>query len=235
MALIDNLVSYWKLDEVSGTREDIHGVNDLTDNNTVTSTTGKINLAADFEKDSSEYLSITDGSQVGLDITDDLSISLWMKKESSTAAQYPALIQKWGVPTLRQYTIDLYDTENQISFGISSDGTTLTSSEKSFDPTDGQWYHIALVYDASAGSAEFFIDSVSQTAATGLANSIANVGGLFNLGSNQQVFFYDGLIDECGIWSRTLTSAEVVQLYNGGAGLAYPFGSKLLNLMGVGT
>jgi hypothetical protein len=32
-----------------------------------------------------------------------------------------------------------------------------------------------------------------------------------------------GDIDEVGIWSRVLTSTEVTQLYNGGAGLQYPF------------
>jgi hypothetical protein len=32
-----------------------------------------------------------------------------------------------------------------------------------------------------------------------------------------------GLIDEVGIWSRALTGAEVTSLYNGGAGLQYPF------------
>lgn len=34
--LLTNLVSYWKLGEVSGTRNDSHGTNHLTDNNTVT-------------------------------------------------------------------------------------------------------------------------------------------------------------------------------------------------------
>ena len=42
------LVSYWALDETSGTRYDSHGSNDLTDNNTVGYTTGVQGNAADF-------------------------------------------------------------------------------------------------------------------------------------------------------------------------------------------
>ncbi len=32
---LQGLVSWWRLDEASGTREDAHGTNDLTDNNSV--------------------------------------------------------------------------------------------------------------------------------------------------------------------------------------------------------
>lgn len=40
MALTDNLISWWSLDEASGTRYDSHGTNHLTDNNTVSSEAG---------------------------------------------------------------------------------------------------------------------------------------------------------------------------------------------------
>jgi hypothetical protein len=34
---------------------------------------------------------------------------------------------------------------------------------------------------------------------------------------------WDGYLDEIGFWSRALTSTEITQLYNLGAGLQYPF------------
>ncbi len=34
--------------------------------------------------------------------------------------------------------------------------------------------------------------------------------------------YLNGALDEIGLWTRVLTSTEVTQLYNGGAGLAYP-------------
>src|SRR6056300_304684 len=49
-----DLVSFWKLDEASGTRVDAFGSNDLTDNNTVGQGTGTVYAnAADFERSNS--------------------------------------------------------------------------------------------------------------------------------------------------------------------------------------
>jgi hypothetical protein len=45
-----------------------------------------------------------------------------------------------------------------------------------------------------------------------------NTGYLHGSGS-----FYNGYLDEVGVWSRALTSSEVTQLYNSGLGLQYPF------------
>ena len=33
----------------------------------------------------------------------------------------------------------------------------------------------------------------------------------------------DGSVDELGLWNRVLTSGEMTNLWNGGAGLTYPF------------
>ena len=35
--------------------------------------------------------------------------------------------------------------------------------------------------------------------------------------------FFNGALDEVGIWRRVLTANEITTLYNGGAGLSYPF------------
>jgi len=46
----------------------------------------------------------------------------------------------------------------------------------------------------------------------------------FRLGAgNDSGPFYDGMIDEVGIWHRYLSDGEVESLYNGGAGTTYPF------------
>jgi len=53
----------------------------------------------------------------------------------------------------------------------------------------------------------------------------------FAIGSNSTVQHWKGNLDELGIWTRALTTTEVAQLYNGGAGLPYPltpFGASFL-------
>ena len=54
MALTDNLIAFWQLEEASGVRYDSEGSNNLTDNNTVTSATGVVGDAAQFTRSNSE-------------------------------------------------------------------------------------------------------------------------------------------------------------------------------------
>lgn len=37
-------------------------------------------------------------------------------------------------------------------------------------------------------------------------------------------YYYDGILDEFGVWSRPISPTEVLELYNNGTGEAYPFG-----------
>jgi len=74
--------------------------------------------------------------------------------------------------------------------------------------------------------------------------SIQDSAGNFTLGAiysgGTPEGFFDGMIDEVGVWSRLLTSDEVTTLYNAGAGLSYPFSSgtvatHFLSLLGAGS
>lgn len=240
MALTDNLVSYWKMDEASGNRADAHGANTLTDNNTVGAATGIINNAADFELSSSESLSILDVTQSGLDLAGDMTISMWIKPESMTGSH--GLVTKFrDLAGNKSYR--LHCTTTDIALTLTSNGTTETSAIWTFTLSAGTWYHLVLVYTASAGSATLYVNNTSQGAKTGLSTSVFNSVSVFRLGSRSSALdvaeqFFDGLMDEVGIWSRTLSSTEVATLYGGGAGLAYPLSTtniKTINGLAVGS
>jgi len=228
-ALIDDLVSYWKLDETSGSREDIHATNDLTDNNTVGAGTGIINDGADFESGNTEYLSITDGSQTGLDFADDFTISLWYKSESTL-----------GTDTLYELVSKFGSAPHQYRFiYINSGGTTYLGAQLYDDGgggntayliaqtlTNATWYYLTFTWDESASTLEVFVNGSSiGTVVDGTVDNIADTGSTFaigDLGAGVQGFM-DGILDEVGVWSRKLDNTEITSLYNGGTALAYPF------------
>jgi hypothetical protein len=229
MALTDSLVSYWELEETSGTRVDSHGSNDLTDNNTVGSATGKQGNGADFERDNSELLSITDAAQSGLDITGNMTISLWMKPEtlpSTTSgsveyyfvSRYDSTSGGWAWRTLWQTS----STLNRVFLSTSTNGTTATNGivDTSGLSSAGVWYFLTFV--KSSTTFTMYINGSSVGTAT-VTSSIYNGNDNFAIGanSNGNSGFFDGIIDEVGIWSRALTSSEVSELYNSGAGLSY--------------
>lgn len=222
MSLLDGLVSYWKLDEASGTREDAHGSNDLTDNNTVGVDDGILNDGADFERANAEYLSIADASQVGLDLSGDFSVSFWTKLESWDG--FTGFFSKWSTgDTQRAYRL-INGGEGLLQLNVSSNGANPPGLIETWSPSTGVWYHVVVTYDLSAGTATFYIDGVQLgSPQTGGATSIHNSSAAFILGRQTTTNdnYMDGLIDEFGIWSRVLDASEVVELYNSGAGLAY--------------
>ena len=104
--------------------------------------------------------------------------------------------------------------------------------------TNGTFYHLVIVYTASTGNCEFFLNGSSAGTSSGLYTSIYNSTAQFRLGSNVDAAganegFFDGIIDEVGIWSRVLTGAEVTTLYNSGNGIQYPFSVQQLITMAV--
>lgn len=225
--LTTSLVSYWELEETSGTRVDSHGSNDLTDNNTVTSGTGIQGTCADFEVDNSEYLSITDASQSGLDLTGDLSFNFWFKPETQDGVERHVVAKFQESGNHRAYTFS-YTANGASGFlRLTADdngtapATSLTSSNTTIN--SGTWYMATLTYDASAGTAKFYLDA-SQIGSnvTGGPTSIHNGGADFRIsGTADGSGLVDGLIDEVGVWSKILTTSEISDLYNSGSGIPY--------------
>jgi hypothetical protein len=238
MALIDNLVSYWKLDEASGTREDAHSTNDLTDNNTVGNINpGIIVLGADFISANSEYLSITDAAQTGLEPAS-LTVSMWVKTKADllNAEILAKAYTTAHSPPYYSYLVGLGNDAGAPRFDAAFGGvisglygtTTVTAAMG--------WVHLVATYDGTTARIYFNGDEENSAAKSAISYS----DGPFVIGkTGSAAAYYNGYADEVGIWSRAITADEVVSLYNGGAGLAYPFSSgsaaRNLSLLGVGT
>jgi hypothetical protein len=225
MGLLTNLVSYWKFDESSGNASDSNGSNTLTNTNTATFGAGKINNGTSLARVSSQYFTIADASQSGLDITGDMTIQAWVKPATLTAATYYPILTKFAASNV-SYLLRFYG--DTLRMTTSSDGTAETGNIIASSISTGSFIHIVMVYTASSGSVTAYINGSAQTPVTGFSTSIYNGTGALGvgaLGAGADTNFFDGMVDEVGIWNRALTAAEVTQLYNGGAGLAYPLSS----------
>lgn len=221
MGLKDNLVSWWTLDETSGTRVDSHGTNDLTDNATVLYGTGKKGNAADFETSNSEFLSKTDTAD--LSFTGDFSWAGWINLESLTVNQ--CIVGKWNTSGENRSYAFFISTGAKLRSYISSDGTNAGTTKIFFTQTGfstATWYHLAVAYDASAGTMDYWINGAAQTQLTGHNTSVYDSTASFGLGNSFGDFaYFDGLIDEFAVWNRLIDGTDVSALYNGGDGLTY--------------
>jgi len=222
-ALTDSLISYYPLDEASGARFDSVGVNDLTDNNTVLSATAKLGLGADFESGNSESLSITDASQVGLDITSDFSVCFWAQRESNAGGS-PYIYSKES-NTNSGYSGVLGAGSTELRFRIGDGSGVETETLSSYTMPTASFDHICQVFDNTADTVTMYVNGAPNTPTTA-SRAPSNNSRPFALGVDVEVAgteFFDGILDEFGIWGRVLTDEEVLELYNDGDGLAYPF------------
>jgi len=163
----------------------------------------------DLEASSSQYASITDASQSGLDITGDMTIECWIKPESSPSSAI--LVSKYGVSS---YSFKLWQTSTSIALTLTSDGAGVNSSFISHSITVGVWQHIAVTYKASSGLVTLYINSTSTGTATNTKTSIFNSSADFEIGSNRSGNnTYDGLIDEVRIWDDVRTATEIADNY----------------------
>lgn len=225
-SLQDRLISYWKLDETSGTRNDSNLANDLSDNNTVSYTTGKVSNAADFTAANFEYLNVA--SNITLTTGDiDFTYVCWVNLKNKNFLDYQIILSKRnGATNEREITVDFDRVADRFRVSISSNGTSSTTvSANNFgSPNINTWYFLMVWYDSGA-------DTINISINNGVPNSAMHSGGAyvgtaqFCLGAGNATAdtFLDGYLDEVGFWKRLLTPDEKVKLYQSFQAITYPF------------
>lgn len=227
MALTDNIVAYWKLDESTGNAADSVASYTLTNTNTVTYVAGKINNAADFgTANTNKKLTIADN----LGITSgSITISCWAKLNTEIASGTWGFVQKGNSTNHVQYIIAYEFNGGTRRFVFNRQRQNTSNNLVTSNTTMGTsaYYHLVLTYDGTTLTGYVNGASVGTPLATsgtgasgGLNQTDIGESGMFAGGS-----FSSSDVDECGIWSRALTASEITELYNAGAGVQYPFAS----------
>ena len=223
MALIIDVVSYWKLDEQSGTDViDAHGSNDLTNTGATVNQTGKINTG--YTHSVNDYLT---GTVVGLPTgASPRTVSFWIYPTASTAS-YPF---SYGTASTRQ---GFGVIQSSTSWRVWVNGDDLIGTTGA---ALNEWTHIVATYDGT--DTRLFINGVYDAVKTHTLNT--TLGTNLHLGTYiNQAIGITGTLDEVGLWDAALTyggvsvgetaGGEIAELYNSGSGLAYPFTAEGTN------
>lgn len=205
--LLNGMVSYWALDEESGTRYDAVGSNHLTDNNTVGFDTGKNGNAASFIATNGESLTLAAALQAA-----PKTYSFWYK--SGGGATTERILKDKGT------YIDIYHDSgsNFLARATVNDGVGYPEASTGFVIKALGWVHVVVSVAAAVGGIAVYVnyDEFSDT-----ENLSAEAGAeAFTLNADNDTTC---VIDEVAIWSRVLTSDERTELYNSGSGFFYPF------------
>lgn len=221
MALLTNLKSYWKLDESSGNASDSVGGITLTNMNSATYASAKINNGVTGNGTNS-YLTNTSTTPLSYaEASGAWSVNFWCKRLSApTGASYAFRFDCQSGSTQDRQIIMYYYLAGgwHLNFGAGGD-VALTNTDDIIN-----YYMYTITYNGS-GTAKFYINgtqSGSNISLTTTASAVTAVGtGICNDPNTGAPF--NVTIDEFGVWTQELSTTDITALYASGLGNQYPF------------
>jgi hypothetical protein len=156
------------------------------------------------------------GNPTELQITDLLTISLWVKMSSTTGQSQDCLISKDNGSSQRSYTLWGKTSTSSSPIAYIWNGGTNYSVQATTNIEDDNWHHVMLVYVPST-SLNIYIDGFLEGSnTTSIPASINNANQNINIGRFGNATFQTASnIDEAAIWSDNL-SASANAIYNNG-------------------
>jgi hypothetical protein len=213
---MSGLISYWRLNEESGTRYDAIGAKHLTDNNTVGFAAGKKNNAASSVAANNEWL-----SKAAVVMPDSYTIAAWIYVDSILTGGYLACQNEWA--TSNQFY--LYSNGNIFHLCGDGLGGFKYAGVAPVNPGVPEWHLLIAWLDVSDKTPHLSVDGQAEVVNTGALPALYRTAAPFIVGQDIVHPNIDLKIDEVGVWSRVLTSAERIELRAAGAG-------KFLNAAG---
>jgi hypothetical protein len=220
VALKDNLVAVWELDEASGNAIDVHGPHDAAETDgTIGAASGPSGLsgARDLEAGDTEWFAVADHDDLsGADA--DWAVCGWFHIESAGTR---VVVSKW-LTTGNQREFQVLTISGILRFTVSGNGTAATSVDDTTSLSTATWYWFCCWHDAAANTINIQVNNgtpVSIAHSTGTLNGTGNfVLGAQSAGGSP----WDGLLAQIAYWKgRYPTSDERAEIYAAGAGLPY--------------
>ena len=242
MALIDKVAAYYKLEEESGDVADASGNSrTLTNTGVNFSASGLIGRCADNGTTSGAYYFKRTSDNFGVSAWNGArSISMWVKLRTEPNSSQAFKLATWNTKesggSAATYVIQ-YRGDDGKHFRIVQSGGGYVYFR--YDVTLGttNWHHVVLTWDgtSTAGHAKLYLDGTAV--ATGQFNDGAGSWGTYPASNQLEVLAENDVdsfpcyLDELGVWSRELSSAEVTTLYNAGVGCQYPFTNDCASIL----
>jgi len=225
-SLWNNLLAYYTADN---TANDAKGTYNGTLTNGATYGTGKI--GSGFSLDGiNDYVELGDVMDLGLNSR---SFSIWFKASSSSGTLFSKSV---AGPGSGRFAGFLSGNKLGLFFnGGAGDHEIYTTNTVNLNT----WYNAVFIIDRN-DKLKIYLNGVLQDVSisqggwyTGTNNLISYLSVNydnpfpFRIGSYNDYYgggamsLFSGLLDEFGIWNRVLTDAEIIELYNAGAGKQY--------------
>lgn len=196
--------------------------NNLTLVNGPTQTAGKVGFGYNFQASSSQRMFVNSNSSItGFN---ELGFACWVNFNTTTGTQ--AIVSKYSTVASTSEFV-LYTFNGVVQIGMSSNGSTLLTSNPAFyTVSTNTWYFMVVNYSKGVGSLDIY------TSSGYVGNTTLNVGSVstplftstnpLTLGaSSNGAIYLDGKLDEVVIRKSAFSLEEKNALWNGGNGVTY--------------
>lgn len=181
-------------------------------------------FSTDLEASSTQYWSITDAAQTGLDVVGNLTIMMWINRESTGLA---GLFDKTSAANVEQYRLQSTGG-NLLGFTLEGTGGTYQiESDAAVLNSTATWIHIAVAWDLDGSTATLYVNG-SPIAATaeGDISAMTNTDGPVFIGARRitgsAASFFDGLVNDVMFFNNNLGDADVAAYYADPCGWSPP-------------
>jgi len=220
MSALSSTFLYWYDFESGSLTTDATGNgNTLTNNNTVTSISGKVGNAAQFDDASAQYFSINDNANFSLGGTD-AYWCYWVKLFSKDLLGKTFIAKDEG-SSAREYFQKYFEGSDRFVFdtwtGASGAGNVRLTLNNFGSPLINNWYFLQFWLDGTNMYGCVNNSTVDQVSAPG-AGWDGTTEVLFGSLIRIDQWYMDGQMDSFGFSKTIPSSGDRMWLYNAGAG-----------------
>ena len=216
-AAIDALVSWWALDETSGTRYDSHDAHNASAVGSPGYTTGVRGNALSGTT-STNYLNAGDILNFG---DQDFCIAVWLKFPATFSTFHTALCRSSGLTSNNRAWGFFRPATDTLQFLVTNASNVTGQPSIAGLPAD-TWYLVFGAYDAAADLVKIAINNEAWVTGSLAGGPKTTAYNMYFGYTGTSEYPWNGQIDETAAWAGYIpTDNERMALYNNGNGVTY--------------
>ena len=188
----------------TGTRSATQGLLDRTGTSTIDISNASFDSDAQMAFDGTDdYITAGNPTELQFIYSDPFSLEVWIKADDLSGFNH--VIGK----TYGNYRLSV--TSSGYSFRLDSNNLTTNAGT----PVVGEWQHVVATWEPSTSTARVYVNGVLEQSVTDATVDWTYTSANFQLGNSPgENYHFNGTIPVARVFSKTVTSAEVLQSYN---------------------
>jgi len=188
----------------SGTKDYSQFGNDATNNGATWNATGGYDGkgAYEFNRSNNEYINLSNPSEITTKGSESFSIFAWIKTSDTGVRKQ---IAHFGNANTNQGEWFFINTDNKVATDLSNTAGTTSA----VTVTDGLWHHVGVTNNN--GVFQIYVDGYASGNSKSMSPNIQSGNAFIGHPDNWQ---FEGTIDEVFIFNHSLTTNQILNLYN---------------------